>query len=203
VLRDGMTLERRRLLRAIALGLTVSACGPFSSALMGSSAMQPAVTTRSAAGGATATTVPAQGVTYLAPAAAASQPSTSTIVAGPSWRRPAAKNDVIRYRLRLAENPVDPQGARQCYSECRTAKTEDLLLKCLAECPGFEVDRGVTCGKREGPPHSLCLTHRTVPLASEPDPGLVLVAVVADFAIYVGLSAACSISNPPCAMTWW
>jgi hypothetical protein len=194
----------QRLYLTTALGLgAASGCGPFSSAVTGKTMGAPSfsATSPSSAGGAQA--VPTRGVTYLAPAAAATLPGTTTVLSGPSAARAVVTGDPIRYRLRLAGNPVDPEGARRCYSGCRTARTEELLLKCLADCPGFEVEHGVTCSSEEGPPRSVCVTHRAVILTTEPDPGLLLVAVVADFALYVGLAAACDLSSTACAPVWW
>lgn len=80
--------------------------------------------------------------------------------------------------------------------------TQGELLECLADCPGFEVTPGAVCGSAEGPPRSVCITHRVElrPAAPEADPGLVLVAVIADFILYVGLAAACAVNEPGCAV---
>jgi hypothetical protein len=102
--------------------------------------------------------------------------------------------ETVRYRLRLGDNEVDPAGAHRCHAGCRNEPTQHELLACLSECPGFEITPGASCGEDEGLPRSVCITHRIVQLSSEPDPGLVLLAVVADFALYVGLASACGAS---------
>jgi hypothetical protein len=109
--------------------------------------------------------------------------------------------ETVRYRLRLGDNEVDPAGAHRCYAGCRTEPTQHELLACLSECPGFEITPGASCSDDEGLPRSVCITHRIVQLSSEPDPGLVLLAVVADFALYVGLASVCA-SSTSCGSTY-
>ena len=75
--------------------------------------------------------------------------------------------DVTRYRLRLRENPVDPEGAFHCRGECQGAQTLDSYLTCLSECPGFEVTPGVACDTDDVLPAAVCITARR---RIEPDP---------------------------------
>jgi hypothetical protein len=143
-----------------------------------------------------------RGIPSLPPGAAASMPQTSASPAAPA-PTVAAAGSVVRYRLRLRDNPVDPVGARRCYAECRMAPTEQSLLECLSKCPGLEVEPGAVCGPGDGPPHAVCVTRGSGPGVAEPDPGLLLVAIIADVVIYVGLAAACARSDLSCEPFGW
>jgi hypothetical protein len=107
--------------------------------------------------------------------------------------------DVTRYRLLLRANPVDPGLAFRCYGACQQRETPESYIECLAECPGFERTPGVACTPAEVPPVAACFTAREVPRASEPDPNVVVVAVIAEVALVVGLAAVCASQAEPCA----
>jgi hypothetical protein len=110
----------------------------------------------------------------------------------------AGDADVTRYRLLLRANPVDPGLAFRCYGACQQRGTPESYVDCLAECPGFERTQGVACTPAEVPPVAACFTARAVPRASEPDPNVVVVAVIADVALVVGLAAVCASQTEPC-----
>jgi hypothetical protein len=103
-----------------------------------------------------------------------------------------------RYRLLLRENPVDPGEAFRCYGKCQAAPSPSQYLECLGTCPGFDVTPDEYCANTEVPPVAACLTVRKVPRASEPDPGLVVLAVVGTFALVVAATSLCASSQSQC-----
>lgn len=105
---------------------------------------------------------------------------------------------VARYRLLLRENPVDPGGAFRCYGSCQAQTTPQGYLQCLAQCPGFEVTAGVRCSDYDVPPISACFTVRQIPKQSEPEPGWVVLAVIANVALIVTLASVCASSSSQC-----
>ena len=72
-------------------------------------------------------------------------------------------------------------------------------MSCLETCPGFETTLGVACGAEEVPPIAVCFTGRQVPAASEPEPGTLVMGVVAGFTVVVELASVCASSNSQCA----
>ena len=120
---------------------------------------------------------------------------------------PKREADVVRYRLLLRENPVDPQAAFHCYGACQAEETPGGYLRCLQECPGFDTTPGITCAGYEVPPVAACFTARKVDAKDEVDPGYVVLAVIAEVAIIVSLAAVCSsASNTQCTSPgslWW
>src|SRR5215213_6348048 len=104
----------------------------------------------------------------------------------------------VRYRLLLRENPVSPQEASHCFSQCQSATTPKAYVECLSACPGFEITDGEYCSKTEVPPVAACLTARKIPRAKETPPGLVVLAIVGEFALVVGAASLCSISSSQC-----
>lgn len=106
--------------------------------------------------------------------------------------------DVARYRLKLRENPVDRGQAFRCYGQCQSQKGPTGYLQCLTECPGFEITPGVRCGSDEVPPVAACFTVRQIPRQSEPDPGWIVLAVVANVALIVTLASVCASSQSQC-----
>jgi hypothetical protein len=129
-------------------------------------------------------------VASLACAGSRPEPASGSAAAGDA--------DVTRYRLLLHGNPVDPGRAFRCYGACQPRETPEGYIECLAECPGFERTPGVACTPEEVPPVAACFTARAVPRASEPDPNLVVVAIIADVALVVGLAAVCASQTEPC-----
>jgi hypothetical protein len=109
-----------------------------------------------------------------------------------------SSNDVVRYRLLLRENPVDPGEAFRCHGRCQTETSPIKYLECLATCPGFDITPNEYCSNYEVPPVAACLTVRRVPKTSEPDPGLVVLAVVGSFLLVVGAASLCSSSKSQC-----
>jgi hypothetical protein len=105
---------------------------------------------------------------------------------------------VIRYRLKLRRNPVDPGEAFRCYGRCQQAHTPKDYVQCLSACPGFEHTPGFACDAFDVPPESACLTVRTLPSGTEPDPGLVVLAVVGNVLLVVGLASLCASSRSQC-----
>ena len=105
---------------------------------------------------------------------------------------------VARYRLLLRENPVDPGGAFRCYGSCQAQTTPQGYLQCLGQCPGFEINAGVRCAERDVPPISACFTVRQIPKQSEPEPGWVVLAVIANVALIVALASVCASSSAQC-----
>jgi hypothetical protein len=104
----------------------------------------------------------------------------------------------IRYRLKLRHNPVDPGAAFRCYGTCQDAPSPKEYVECLSACPGFEKTPGMACDSMETPPEAACLTVRKVPLSKEPEPGLVVLAVVGQVALVVGAASVCKASNSRC-----
>lgn len=103
-----------------------------------------------------------------------------------------------RYRLPLRANPVDPGQAFRCYGRCQSQASPVGYLQCLAECPGFDVTEGVRCAEDEVPPVAACFTVRSMPLSSEPSPGWVVLAVLANVALIVTLASVCASSPAQC-----
>jgi hypothetical protein len=110
----------------------------------------------------------------------------------------AAPGTVVRYRLPLRHNPVDSGEAFRCYGACQPQTTPNGYLDCLADCPGFEVTDGAVCDKFDVPPEAACLTARKIPMTSEPDPGLVVLAVVGTFLVVIAASSLCASSSSQC-----
>ena len=111
--------------------------------------------------------------------------------------------DVARYRLPLRYNAVDPGAAFRCYGQCQSQTTPVGYLQCLAECPGFEVTRGVRCADDEVPPIAACFTVREVPARSEPSPGWVVLAIIANVALVVTLASVCASSASQCGYGYY
>jgi len=105
---------------------------------------------------------------------------------------------VARYRLPLRHNAVDPGQAFRCYGSCQPQTSPQGYLQCLAECPGFEVTPGVRCADDEVPPLAACFTVRQIPASSEPSPGWVVLAVLANVALIVTLASVCASSSSQC-----
>ena len=105
---------------------------------------------------------------------------------------------VVRYRLLLRENPVDPGEAFRCYGHCQNEVDPKAYLACLSACPGFEVTHGATCAKYETPPETACLTARQIPASADVPPGLVVLAVIGTFMVVVGASSLCALSSSQC-----
>jgi hypothetical protein len=103
-----------------------------------------------------------------------------------------------RYRLLLRENPVDSGQAFRCYGQCQAQTTPQGYLQCLSQCPGFDITQGVRCGSHEVPPIAACFTVRQIPKQSEPSPGWVVLAVVANMALIVTLASVCASSSSQC-----
>lgn len=103
--------------------------------------------------------------------------------------------NVARYRLLLRENPVDPGQAFRCYGGCQSQTKPDGYLRCLTECPAFEVTEGIACEPYEVPPIAACITARKLPRKDELSPAYVVVAVLANVALIVALGAACTAST--------
>lgn len=106
--------------------------------------------------------------------------------------------DAARYRLQLRHNPVDPGQAFRCYGQCQSQEAPQGYLKCLMECPGFDITPGVRCAADEVPPIAACFTVRQVPRQSEPSPGWVVLAVIANVALIVTLASVCASSPSQC-----
>jgi hypothetical protein len=105
---------------------------------------------------------------------------------------------VVRYRLELRHNKVSPGDAFRCYSACQKEASPGGYVDCLSRCPGFETTQGVRCAKYEVPPVAACLTVRKIPKATEPPPGMVVLAIVGSFLLVVGASSLCAASSSPC-----
>ena len=108
-----------------------------------------------------------------------------------------------RYRLPLRHNAVDPGAAFRCYGQCQAQRTPVGYLQCLAQCPGFEITPGVRCADEDVPPISACFTVRQIPKQSEPSPGWVVLAVVANVALIVGLASVCASSSSQCGYGYY
>lgn len=106
--------------------------------------------------------------------------------------------DAARYRLPLRENAVDSGQAFRCYGQCQAQTTPVGYLQCLGECPGFEVTEGVRCAEHDVPPIAACFTVRKAPAHSEPSPGWVVLAVIANVALMVTLASVCASSSSQC-----
>lgn len=127
--------------------------------------------------------------------ACASSPATGAVpLASPA----GAIAGVVRYRLPLRNNPIDPGLALHCYADCQPRTTPEDYMSCLEACPGFETTSGVACGAQEVPPIAACFTARQVPPASEPEAGTVVIGVVAGFSVVVALASVCASSNTQC-----
>jgi hypothetical protein len=108
-------------------------------------------------------------------------------------------DDVVRYRLLLRGNPVDPGEAFRCYGRCQAERTPTGYLACLGECPGFDVTPGAYCAKNEVPPVAACLVVRKVRNPSDELPtGLVVLGVVGTIALVVSVDTLCSSSPSMC-----
>jgi hypothetical protein len=103
--------------------------------------------------------------------------------------------NVVRYRLPLRENPVDPQEAFRCYGACQPEETPTGYLSCLRECPGFDTTHGLMCADYEIPPHAACFTARKLDPDEEVPPGWVVVATLLQTAIIVSLVSVCAAGN--------
>ncbi len=100
--------------------------------------------------------------------------------------------NVARYRLLLRHNPVDPGEAFRCYGRCQSEKTPQGYLRCLTECPAFEVDQGLACKPSEVPPIAACITARRLDIQKdELAPGYVVVATILSIALVVSAASAC------------
>jgi hypothetical protein len=110
----------------------------------------------------------------------------------------AVQGDVVRYRLLLRHNPVDTGEAFRCYGECQPQTTPKGYLDCLAACPGFEITDGIACNRFDVPPEAACFTVRRVPRTTEPDPGLIVLAVLGSVLLVVAASSLCASSNSQC-----
>jgi hypothetical protein len=111
--------------------------------------------------------------------------------------------DVARYRLPLRYNPVDPGSAFRCYGQCQAETSPNGYLKCLAGCPGFEITQGHRCADDEVPPIAACFTVRQIPKQSEPSPGWVVLAVIANVALIVTLASVCASSASQCGYGYY
>ena len=123
----------------------------------------------------------------------------STAASADDLRDPGA----ARYRLPLRYNPVDPGSAFRCYGQCQSERSPVSYMQCLAECPGFEVTRGVRCADDEVPPIAACFTVRQVPAQSEPSPGWVVLAIIANVALVVTLASVCASSQSQCGYGYY
>jgi hypothetical protein len=127
------------------------------------------------------------------------------VCCGPSSSRKRASaakagtsGSVVRYRLLLRKNPVDPGEAFRCYGQCQDEVNPKAYLACLSACPGFEVTQGATCEKYEVPPDSACITARKIPASAEVPPGLVVLAVIGSVMVVVGAASLCALSSSQC-----
>ena len=128
---------------------------------------------------------------------------TLSLACGSVSQHPETTDDLedpnaARYRLLLRENPVDSGQAFRCYGQCQAQTTPQSYLQCLAECPGFEITPGVRCASDEVPPIAACFTVRQIPKQSEPSPGWVVLAVIANVALIVTLASVCASSSSQC-----
>ena len=109
-----------------------------------------------------------------------------------------ASGPTLRYRLLLRENPVDPGEAFRCYGSCQEQSSPKAYLDCLSACPGFEITPDEYCSATEVPPVAACLTVRKLPRSAEPDPGMIVLGVVAGFLLVVTLNSLCAASTSQC-----
>jgi hypothetical protein len=93
---------------------------------------------------------------------------------------------------------MDPALALHCYADCQPRTTPEDYMSCLEACPGFETTAGVACGAEEVPPIAACFTARQLPPASEPEPGTLVIGVVAGFSVVVALASVCASSSTQC-----
>jgi hypothetical protein len=100
--------------------------------------------------------------------------------------------------LKLRHNPVDPGAAFRCFGTCQEITAPKEYVECLSACPGFEKTPGMECAPSETPPEAACLTVRKVPKTTEPDPGLVVLAVLGDVLLVVGAATVCKASASGC-----
>lgn len=110
----------------------------------------------------------------------------------PSARVPRRDPEVVRYRLLLRENPVDSAEAFRCYGACQEHDTPTGYVRCLEECPGFDITPGITCAGHEVPPAAACFTARKVSADDEIPPGYIVLSVMASVAVIVALSSVCN-----------
>jgi hypothetical protein len=137
-------------------------------------------------------------------------PATQGVAPPPSASTPAPpprpslqlKNatGVVRYRLLIHGNPVDPARAFRCYGGCRQAPTEAVYLECLSQCPGFEVEAGLLCGPEEGIPNSVCIVRYPPAPREESTPGAVVAAVILNIVVLAGLVSICNASPSQCGI---
>lgn len=134
---------------------------------------------------------------------------SAAAIAGPSCAGASGSSDrsaagraprgaVTRYRLLLRDNPVDPGEAFRCYGRCQAQETPTGYLKCLIDCPGFEITQGAACERYEVPPVAACFNARRIPRRAEVEPGYVVIAVVANVALVVALASLCASSDSQC-----
>lgn len=116
----------------------------------------------------------------------------------PATANAVSASDVLRYRLPLRDNPVDPGQAFRCYGACQEQPTPDVYIECLARCPGFERTRGVACTPSDVPPVAACFTARPLQAGSEPSRESVVV-VIYGVPVSIGLSAVCASQTEPCS----
>ncbi|HEY5958800.1 MAG TPA: hypothetical protein VIV60_19700 [Polyangiaceae bacterium] len=112
-------------------------------------------------------------------------------------------HDVARYRLLLRDNPVDPGEAFRCHGHCQAESSPRGYLECLQQCPGFEITQNEYCSNTEVPPIAACLTVRRIPMTKEPDPNLVVLAVVGSFLLVVGAASLCNASKSQCGYGYY
>lgn len=117
---------------------------------------------------------------------------------GPNAAGSSHQAGVVRYRLQLRENPVDPAQAFRCYGRCQSRPSPGEYMQCLSECPGFDTTRGAACEDYEVPPIAACFTARTIPRHDEVEPGYIVIAVIAQMAIIVSLASLCASSSSQC-----
>ena len=110
---------------------------------------------------------------------------------------------LVRYRLLISGNPVDPRDALHCYAGCRQSPTEMTYLECLSQCPGFEVDAGLRCGPDEGIPNSVCIERRPSGPRNEPPSGAVIAAVILNVALLFSLASLCNASASQCSLGYY
>jgi hypothetical protein len=129
-----------------------------------------------------------------------SPPSASGPAPAPAQTAPWLKNlkGVVRYRLLIHGNPVDPAQAFRCYGGCRQAPTEEIYLECLSQCPGFEVEAGARCGPDEGIPNSVCIVRGPPTPREETAPGAVVAAVLLNVVVLFSLASFCTSSPSQC-----
>lgn len=115
----------------------------------------------------------------------------------PSPGVPRRDPEVVRYRLLLRENPVDSAEAFRCYGACQEHDTPTGYVRCLEECPGFDITPGITCAGHEVPPAAACFTARKVSADDEIPPGYIVLSVMASVAVVVALASVCNSTASP------